>query len=131
MSATKPHPHDASEPCPGGCKDIDVVTEIVVATREELERFEARLQEGHDQLARFEGRLDEGDARMSRIETTINANSSAMTQNSSDTAEILQIMKDTKTAFRLIGQLGTAIKWVSGIVLAIGSVWFLFKDHGK
>lgn len=126
-----PHPHDASEPCPGGCKDIEVVASVVTATREELERFEQRLQEGHDQLVHFEARLDEGDARMGRIETTINANASAMTQNSSDTAEILQIMKDTKAAFRMIGHIGMAIKWLAGLIAAVGSVWFLFKDHGK
>lgn len=123
-----PHPHDDSEPCPGGCKDIESVTEMVMATREELVRFEDRLKEGHDQLTQFEGRLLEGDARMGRIETTINKNSSAMTQNSLDTAEILQIMKDTKVAFKMIGHFGRAIKWIAGVAVAIGSVWIMIKD---
>lgn len=127
----KPHPHDASEPCPGGCADIDVVTASINETRGELLKLEERLQESHEQLARFEGRLAEGDARIGRIEKTINENSSAMTQNSSDTREILQIMRDTKAAFKMIGHLGMAIKWVAGIAVAIGSVWLLIRDANK
>lgn len=38
-----PHPHDATEPCPGGCEDIKTVDQ----------------------------RLDEGDCRMTRIEADL------------------------------------------------------------
>ncbi len=126
-----PHPHTEYEVCPGGCRDIDLVTAIVSKTKEEVDALEARIKDSHDQLVRFEARLTEGDLRMGRIETLISKNSSAMTQNTSDTAEILQIMRDTKAAFRLIALLGEVIKWAGGIALAVGGVWFMFKDHNK
>jgi len=127
----QPHPHTAIEPCPGGCRDIDVVTAIVSKTKEEVDSLETRIKESHDQLTRFEARLTEGDLRMGRIETLITKNSSEMLRNTSDTSEILQIMRDTKGAFTMIGHLGTAIKWISGIVFALGSVWLMFKDFRK
>ena len=129
--AIRIHPHDETEPCPGGCKDIEKVSEVVNETKQELARFEQRLKESHDQLNRFEGRLTEGDARMSRIEATLNQNSSSMTQNTSDTAEILGIMRETKSAFKLIGRLGSAIRWIAGIAVSIGGVWLLFRDVNK
>ena len=127
----KLHPHTAQEPCPGGCKDIDKVTEVIDETKQELARFEQRLKESHDQQNRLEGRMTEGDARMGRIEQTINANSSSMTQNTHDTAEILQIMRETKTAFKMIARLGMAIRWFAGIGVALGSVWLVFRDINK
>ncbi len=123
------HPHIAIEPCPGGCRDIDVVTQIVSKTKEEVDALESRIKESHDQLTRFETRLTEGDARMGRIETMLSKNSSEMVQNTTDTSEILQLMRDMKSAFKLICRLGDIIKWVAGIAVALGSVWFVFKDH--
>jgi len=127
----KPHPHTASEPCHGGCRDIDLVTEIVTTTKAEVDALEARIKESHDQLTRFEARLTEGDLRMGRIEIMLGKNSSEMVQNASDTAEILSIMRDTKAAFRMIGHLGTAIKWTAGVALAVGSFWLMVKGQEK
>jgi len=45
-AAPTPHPHDASEPCPGGCDDVAYVN----------------------------SRLDEGDERMTRIEAALQKN---------------------------------------------------------
>ena len=126
-----PHPHGPSEPCPGGCRDIDVVTEIVSKTKQEVDELEARIKESHDQLVRFEGRLTEGDLRMGRIEVMLGKNSNAMAQNTTDTAEILQLMRDTKSGFRMLGHLGDALKWLGGIALALGSVWLMVKDFKK
>jgi len=124
-------PHDDAHPCTNGCDDLDDVSAAIEATRVELQSFEHRLDESHVQLNRFEGRLAEGDARMGRIETMINVNNNSLAQNTADTAEILQIMNDTKTAFKMIGHLGMAIKWVAGIAVAIGSVWLIFRDLHK
>jgi len=54
-----------------------------------------------------------------------------MVQNTNDTAEILQIMRDTKSAFRMIGHLGAALKWLAGIAIALGSVWLMIRDYNK
>ena len=126
-----PHPHTVMEPCPGGCKDIEIVADIINKTSAELDAFESRLQANHDELLRFETRLDEGSARMGRIEVLIADNSTAMGRNTSDTAEILHIMRESQAAFRLIEKAGNVIKWVAGIFLPLLLVYYAFKDHAK
>ena len=84
MIPIQPHPHDASEPCPGGCEDIKVIEDKVCQSRREIEVLNRRIDEGHDQLTRFEARLGEGNDRMGRIEKTLEANDSKLTTNSSE-----------------------------------------------
>jgi hypothetical protein len=126
-----PHPHTQYEVCPGGCKDIDVVAETIGKTLVELAAFEKRLQANHDELLRFETRLDEGGARMGRIEVLIADNSTTMGRNTSDTAEILSIMRESQVAFRLIEKAGNVLKWVFGIAAPLVAIYFAFKDHVK
>ena len=123
-----PHPHTAYEECPGGCKDLDIVNDTIGKTKDEIMALEKRLKESHDQLLRFETRLDEGSARMGRIEALITENSTAMGRNTTDTAEILSIMRESQTAFRLIERVGNTIKWVAAIVAPIVVLWFAFKE---
>ena len=126
-----PHPHNSTEPCPGGCKDIDVVNETIQKTKAELDHLEARMQEIHDQVLRFETRMDESNARAGRIEGLIADNAGAMSRNTSDTAEILHIMRDSQAALRIIGHFGNVLKWGASIAAPLLALWFLFKDHGK
>ena len=126
-----PHPHSSSEPCPGGCKDIDVVSDAIQKTKAELDDLEVRIQEIHDQVLRFETRMDESNARAGRIEALISDNVGAMSRNTSDTAEILHIMRDSQAALRIIGHFGNVLKWGASILLPLTALWFLFKDHGK
>jgi len=126
-----PHPHGPSGPCPGGCKDIEIVADIVNKTRAELDAFESRLQANHDELLRFETRLDEGSARMGRIEILIADNSTTMGRNTSDTAEILGIMRETQSAFRLIEKSGNVLKWFFGLAAPIVAIYLAIKGYGK
>lgn len=125
------HPHSAAEPCPGGCKDLDEVAKAISKTYEDLDDFELRMQVMRDELTRIETRLDEGSARMGRIEVLIADNAGAMTRNTSDTAEILHIMRDSQAALRIIGHFGNVLKWGASILLPLTALWYLFKDHGK
>ena len=126
-----PHPHTAEEPCPGGCKDLDLVNETIGKTKTEINALENRLQGYHDQLLRFETRLDESNARAGRIESLIAANSTTMGRNTSDTAEILGIMRESQTAFRLIEKAGNVAKWFFGIAAPIVAIYLAFKGYGK
>jgi len=126
-----PHPHTAYEACPGGCKDLDLVNETMGKTKAEVAALEVRLQDSHDQLLRFEARLDEGSARMGRIESLLSTTTSDMTRNTSDTSEILGIMRETQAGFKLISRLGDALKWTIGILGPILGLWWAFKDHVK
>ena len=106
-----PHPHTAFEECPGGCKDLELVNATMKKTKSEINALETQLQGYHDQLLRFETRLDESNARAGRIESLIAANSSAMGRNTSDTAEILAMMREREATFRVIERAGN---WLEG-----------------
>ena len=126
-----PHPHDAYEACPGGCKDLDLVNDTMSKTKAEVTKLELRLQESHDQLLRFETRLDEGSARMGRIEGMLSANTSEMTRNTSDTSEILGIMRESQAAFKLIERVGSVLKWTVGILAPVLGLWWAIREHIK
>lgn len=64
----KPHPHDETEPCPGGCEDIKIVEDNACKLKKDITTLEGRIQDGHEQMIRLEARLDEGNSRMGRIE---------------------------------------------------------------
>ena len=126
---TTPHPHTANEPCPGRCKDIDVVNEIIEKTKEELTTFEKRLQDNHDELLKFEARLDESSARMGRIEATLAANSSQLNLNTNETSEILLILRQGKALFSLADNLSKIIKWFLILATPAITLWLTIKNH--
>ena len=129
--AIVPHPHTAYEECPGGCKDLELVNATMKRTKHEINALETQLQGYHDQLLRFETRLDESNARAGRIEELIAANSSAMGRNTSDTAEILSMMRDREATFRVIERAGNALKWMFGIAAPIVAIYLAFKGYGE
>jgi len=132
MSIT-PHPHDASEPCPGGCEDIVTVESAVCKAKSDIATLEGRVATIHDRMTRFEARLDEGNTRMGHIETSLNNNSATLATNSSDTAEILEILRDSKSVFKFAGAAGSVVKWALGIASAALIFLYAIKDwpnHG-
>lgn len=131
MIPIKPHPHDASEPCPGGCEDIKVIEDKVCQSRREIEVLNRRIDEGHDQLTRFEARLGEGNDRMGRIEASLANTAGKLDTNSADTAEILEIMRDGKAFFRFAHRAGEVLKWTLGVAVAVLAFWYAVKDWVK
>ena len=127
MIPIQPHPHDASEPCPGGCEDIKVIEDKVCQSRREIEVLNRRIDEGHDQLTRFEARLGEGNDRMGRIEKTLEANDSKLTTNSSETSEILNIMLEGRAFLRFARRAGKFIQWVAVLGTAIAGFYYALK----
>lgn len=127
MIPIKPHPHDASEPCPGGCDDIKVIEGEVCKSRREIEVLNRRIDEGHDQLTRFEARLGEGNDRMGRIEKTLESNAHKLATNSDETSEILDIMREGKAFFRFAHRTGELLKWVAALGTAIAGLYYALK----
>ncbi len=123
-----PHPHDASEPCPGGCDDIVGVESDVCKVKSDIIALESRVSTIHDRMTRFEARLDEGNLRMGHIETSLNSNSATLATNSSDTSEILEILRDGKGFFKIAGRVGDVFKWTLGLVTAALIFWYAIKD---
>lgn len=127
MIPIQPHPHDASEPCPGGCEDIKVIEDKVCQSRREIEVLNRRIDEGHDQLTRFEARLGEGNDRMGRIEKTLESNAHKLTTNSDETSEILDIMREGKAFFRFAHRAGELLKWVAVLGTSIAGFYYALK----
>lgn len=69
-------------------------------------------------------RLDDGDARMDRIEAKIDA-------NNSDTAEVLDILRLGKSFFRIVGGLGSIIKWGAAVAAPVIALIYTLKSGGK
>jgi len=129
----QPHPHDASAPCPGGCEDIVTVESAVCKVKADVSVLEKQVADLHDSMTRFHTRLDEGNKRMQHMEDSLTKNSATLTTNSADTAEILGILRDSKSFFRLAGAAGSVIKWTLGVATALLLFWYAIKDwpgHG-
>ncbi len=131
MTERLPHPHDEFEACPGGCDDVVVVENGLCQAKRDIDDLHKRVQASHDQLVRFEARLDEGGQRMGRIEVTIAANSSKLDLNTTETTEILNIMREGETFFRMARRIGEAVKWLAALALPLVGLWYAFKDHYK
>lgn len=58
-------------------------------------------QERREEMLDMQKRLEEGDARMQRIEESI--------------SEILGIIQTAKGFFKVLGLIGTSVKWVAGL----------------
>ena len=127
MIPIQPHPHDASEPCPGGCEDIKVIEDKVCQSRREIEVLNRRIDESHDQITSFEARLGEGNDRMGRIEHSIATNAAKLDHNSAETSEILEIMRDGKAFFRFAHRTGELLKWVAVLGTAIAGFYYALK----
>lgn len=57
--------------------------------------------ERREEMLNMQKRLEEGDARMKRIEESI--------------AEILDIIQTAKGFFKVLGLVGTLVKWLAGL----------------
>ncbi len=57
--------------------------------------------ERREEMLNMQKRLEEGDARMKRIEESI--------------AEILDIIQTAKGFFKVLGLVGTTVKWLAGL----------------
>ena len=126
-----PHPHDASEPCPGGCEDIEVVEGEVCKVKRDVATLESRVAAINDRMIRFETRLDEGNLRMGHIETSLNSNSATLATNTSETTEILEILRDSKAFFRLAASAGAVLKWTLGVATTVLLFLYAIKDWSK
>lgn len=75
-----------------------------------------------DSMETVHERLNRGDLRMTRIETLLN-------QNCADTSEVLDILRLGKSFFRVIGYIGSFVKWAAAIAAPIVAIYFTFKEH--
>lgn len=96
-------------------------------------------------LLETQARLDQGSERMKRIEdsiTEVKATQTKMVEahtrfetkldgNSNATTEILDIISTAKGFFKGTQVIGSVVKWLIGIALAIGAFIAMIKGGGK
>ena len=70
----------------------------------------------------MEDQLAKGDERMDKIEQSIAVNTTA-------TTEVLEIVSMGKSFFKVLGVIGSAIKWLAGLTTA-GGVLYSIWPHG-
>ena len=108
LSPTPPGPPDGVErraACPSPNKSVDSCS---------------RLDDVHDRLGEVKVRLDKGDGRFDCIERKLDT-------NNKDTAEMLDILHLGKSFFRILGIIGSIVKWGAGIAAAVFGLWFTLK----
>ncbi len=69
-------------------------------------------------------RLQRGDDRMNRIESKLD-------QTCADMSEVLDILRMGKSFFRLIGYVGSFIKWAAAIAAPVVALYLTLKDGHK
>ena len=81
---------------------------------------EQRRRERISQDPEIERRFNAGSERMDRIEAMI-------VTNSADTAEVLEIIRLGKSFFKLVGHLGSFIKWATAIGAPVVAFYYAIK----
>jgi len=76
-----------------------------------------------ERVETMEERLARGDSRMGAIERDIRDNTEA-------TREVLEIVLMGKSFFRVLGHVGTAIKWISTTAAACAALWAIWTHRG-
>ena len=109
---TDNHSHPMRREGAFGCGDD------VRAACDSLEQVEKRMED------RMQSELKLGKERMDSIEAKIDA-------NSKDTAEVLDIMRMGKSFFKVIGHIGSFIKWVAAIGAPVVAFYLALKAGGK
>lgn len=81
-----------------------------------IKALEAGVSNLAEQLAEFTVSHNDAQQRLKRLEASLE-------ENSSMTSELLEIFKAVKGGFKVLGWLGTALKWSLSIAAAAGALW--------
>lgn len=73
--------------------------------------------------------IDELRKEQAQLREEMRKNAELTAQNTAATNEIVDLFQAAKGAFRVIGWVGTAVKWVGAVTAAGGGLWYLVT-HG-
>jgi len=59
---------------------------------------------------------------------SIKENTTAVASLASKTETIMEVWAASQGAFKVMKWVGSAVKWVAGVLIAIGGVWYYFKN---
>lgn len=117
-----PHPHDASEPCPGGCEDILVVEDAINNAKKDIASLDARIKEAHEETIILKTLVGEASAQMIRVMAAVASTNTTLEKNTSETSEILEILRMGKSFFKFAGLFGRFIKWALAIGASVAGI---------
>lgn len=80
--------------------------------------------------ARVSSEVAQVKADVAHVQSEVSDVKSDVSDVKSDTGELLDIFRATKTGFKVVGGLGTAFKWISGIIVSAAALWATFKSGG-
>jgi len=69
--------------------------------------------------------LRDGRERMDRIESDVRSNTDITAAMKADTQDVLDILNAVKGGLKVLGWLGTAMKWIATVGGAVATVWGL------
>lgn len=84
------------------------------------EVVESGIGELRDRVGKLEIGLAENTAATKRIEA-------ASVKNEADTSEMLDMFRSAKGGFKVLGVLGSMIKWAAAVAASIAALYFTFK----
>ena len=87
-------------------------------TREELEALHKRLDKGSDRMKRIEGDL-------SHVKDDVSAVKAEVSENTTLTREIRDVMTAARVGFKVLGGLGSAAKWAGKLAVAGAAIYTL------
>ena len=90
-----------------------------------------QFSDGSDRMRRIEENVQRVADHQVENEKTRERMEQKLDTNTELTQQLLSIIQAGKGFFRVMGWVVEAAKWIAGVVVAFGSVWYLFKDHHK
>lgn len=69
--------------------------------------------------------------RVGNLERGLAENTAATKRIESDTSEMVEMFRLSKSGFKVLGYIGSAIKWTAGIAAAVATAWVAIRGGFK
>jgi len=70
-----------------------------------------------------------GEGRMDSFEENLRINTEITSEMHKDTGELLEIFKAMKGGMKVLGWLGSGLKWAVGVGVALASLWAIYSGN--
>lgn len=65
--------------------------------------------------------------RVGKLEASMSENTAATHRIASDVSEIVDLFRVSKGGFKVLGHIGSVLKWAAGIAASVAALWFTLK----
>lgn len=83
-----------------------------------------------DQFRELSNRVTLLERELNQVKGDVSSVRGDVSNVKSDTGEMLDIVKGMKTGVKVIGGLGIAFKWLTGVIVSAAALWATFKSGG-